>query len=98
MALKINIQTNEGVISQYLRVKDVLNKMLSNVARPISSPVTTIVVELWLDEDFRIQAKENVGLQPLTVKSYQTEAVFTDIASAYDYLKTLPELSEAIDC
>lgn len=90
MALKKEIKQSDGVTTNYHRIL-----FLTQTVNRQNS----IAVLSYVDEDIRESEKENTLAQPY-VKSitYQTDYdPNMTIATAYDYLKTLPQFAGAVD-
>ena len=97
MALKISKETKSGVVATYLRIIEIRNKRVKNGSDFLNDK-TDIRIGYWLNEDIRNLAKANGEQRSLEVDLFQTDEVFVDISSAYNYLKNLPEFTGAENC
>jgi hypothetical protein len=59
---------------------------------------TTIQIEYWLNANIRDVAKNGETATPTSTDIIKADAVFSDIPTAYTYLKTLSAFSTATDC
>ena len=112
MAITTNKQLRNGAVATYVRIKEVNNKKLINqptVVEPaeiilpsmkMQSEVSTssIFVDLWLDQETRELAKEGGNQVPLQTIIYNSDEIFEDLPSVYEYLKTLEDFSGSVDC
>lgn len=100
MALTISVPTKNNEVATYLRVEQIRNKEVPNNAPmfPAPAPRSQIVVTLWKDAATRQAAKDAHTYIPLQSDNLNTDAVFSDIPSAYVYLKTLDAFKGATDC
>jgi hypothetical protein len=95
MALQVNYTTSSNIVATYARIALIDNaKIINNSITPRPSE---IVVEWWKDVATRDLVKTGGNQTPISVIRYSTLSAFSDIPTTYDYLKTLPDFSGAID-
>ena len=100
MALTLTRKTKQNEISTYARINSIQNKRVINgaVSLPLSND-TLIVVEFWKDAATRTASKDKTAdYISLEVITYKTGDVFSEVADAYTYLKTLSDFNGAVDC
>jgi len=95
MALQIDYTTKSNVNSNYTRVGIIDNKKIVN---SLVNPNTRIFVERWKDSSTRELAKQGGSQSFIETQIFETDQAFSDIASVYTYLKTLPDFNGAEDC
>lgn len=102
MALQISKTLNSGVVATYLRIRHIRNRAVPNGGGvPPMDLKTLLMIEYWLDAETRENAKEGENYTALESVNLSTEQIFSDIGSAYNYLKTLgAEISDTTieDC
>ena len=94
MALKKEIENNNGIISNYHRIK-------SN--NKITNKETQIIIYSYANENKRLEEERakseeeifNVISSEMIIKEYEEDF---DIVKGYEYLKTLDKYKEAEDC
>lgn len=90
MALKKVIIQSDGVVTDYHRILYITNTINSH---------TSIAVLSYVNEAARTAEKDEIRLNPYT-KAINFETAYDEsitAESAYDYLKTLPQFSGAVD-
>lgn len=94
MALKKEIETSNGIITNYHRIMSINN---------ITNKETQIIVYSYANEEKRLEEENaepeeeifNVISSEMITKEYEEDF---DIVKAYEYLKTLDKYKEAEDC
>ena len=94
MALKKEIENNNGIISNYHRIMSINN---------ITNKETQIIIYSYANENKRLEEERakseeeifNVISSEMIIKEYEEDF---DIVKRYEYLKTLDKYKEAEDC
>ena len=94
MALNKEIETKNGIITNYHRIMSINN---------ITNKETQIIVYSYANEEKRLEEENaeleeeifNVISSEMITKEYKEDF---DIVKAYEYLKTLDKYKEAEDC
>lgn len=94
MALKKEIETSKGIITNYHRIMSINN---------ITNKETQIIVYSYANEEKRLEEENaepeeeifNVISSEMITKEYEEDF---DVVKGYEYLKTLDKYKEAEDC
>lgn len=99
MALKKTVYTNDGYVAEYRRISEIRNPLIKNGATPARlNPPGFINVQVWKDEATRNLAKTDTKIVPAQEDKYKITTAIASIADGYEYLKTLEDFTNAINC